>query len=562
MTVSGVVVSTGVAIGQAVHIIEQDSSVDFKTINVTDVQQQQQKIHCAISELTELLVGGQKKLPDDSENHHLIEADILLLNDDELIEALLNEIKIQRYTASMAVSRVFEQHASEIESIPDPNISSRANDIRALAKRLIATINGTLAWDMSFIFEPSIILAHDITPAEFAMLPFEHVKGIVLQTGGLTSHTAILARAAGIPAILNCDYTGLSIGNGQRVAIDAINGLLYQSPLDDDLRKIEQIADQEIKLQRLLTTYKERKATTLDGENITVLANVGTLSEITRMLSLGTDGIGLLRTEFMLLNSTEYPNEKTQFQFYCDALHQLSGLPLTIRTLDIGADKEVAFFKQTLEENPALGIRGCRFSLRHQQYFRPQLKAVLRAANHGHVRLMFPMVNQVEELEQILVIIEACKEELEAQGVDYGQPQLGIMLETPASILNLDSLLPLVNFVSIGTNDLAQYTMAADRSNLELTCTYPSLSPSVLKLIKIAIDQARQYDVDISLCGELASDKNAVPVLLGLGLKQLSVYIFSNVLEIKSLICNSQLTEFKLIAKQAMRAKRISELSN
>ncbi|RYV01412.1 phosphoenolpyruvate--protein phosphotransferase [Shewanella sp. OPT22] len=561
MTVSGVVVSTGVAIGQAVHIIEQDASVDFKTINLAGIKEQQQKVSDSILELTELLVGGQKKLPEDSENYDLIEADILLLNDDELLETLNNEIKIQRYTASMAVSRVFEQHAIEVESIPDPSIASRADDIRALAKRLIATINGTLAWDMSFIFEPSIILAHDITPAEFAMLPFQHVKAIVLQTGGLTSHTAILARAAGIPALLNCDYTGLNINNGQQIAVDAINGLLYKSPSEDDLKGIKLVVDEERKQQKQLAAYKDQKAVTIDGQGVTIYANAGSLSEITRMSDLGSDGVGLLRTEFMLLNSLEYPCENTQLQHYCDALHQLSGLPLTIRTLDIGADKDVAFFRQADEENPALGIRGCRFSLKHHQYFKPQLKAALRSANHGSVRLMFPMVNQVEELEDILVIIESCKEELSAQGLVYKQPKIGIMLETPASILNLDSLLPLVDFVSIGTNDLTQYTMAADRGNLELTCTYPSLSPSVLKLIKIAIDQAKKHNVEVSLCGELASDKNAVPILLGLGLKELSVNI-SNVLEIKSLICNSKLAEFKLIAQKAIKAKRISELNS
>ena len=364
MTVSGVVVSTGIATGQAVHIIEQDSSVDFRLIKKSDVAAQQNRLKSSINELTELLKGGQQKLSQQSENFELIEADIMLLNDDDLIEALLSEIHQHRYTASMAVNRVFENHASDVELIPDPMIASRADDIRALSKRLIATVNGTLAWDMSFIFEPSIILAHDITPAEFAMLPMQHVKGIVLETGGLTSHTAILARAAGIPAILNCDYAAVSITNGAQIALDAVNGILYSSPTANDIKQIKQVESEEDLRQKSLATFKDQKAKTKDGELIKLYANVGNLSEITRTVSLGTDGVGLFRTEFMLMNSKQYPDESTQYKHYCDALHQLDDLPLTIRTLDIGADKDLSFIKQDAEENPALGIRGARFTLK------------------------------------------------------------------------------------------------------------------------------------------------------------------------------------------------------
>ncbi len=560
MTVSGVVVSAGIAIGQAVHIIEQDASVDFRTVKRANLHQQQALITDAIEALTKLLVGGQQQLREDCNNYNLIEADVLLLNDEELIETLKSEISNHRYSASLSVSRVFEQHANEIEQISDPVIASRANDIRALSKRLIATLNGTLTWDTSFIFEPSIILAHDITPAEFAMLPLEHIKAIVLQTGGLTSHTAILARAAGIPALLNCNYIELNISNGEQIAVDAVNGLLYQSPTSAQLEQIKLIAEQDSQRLQVLSSYKNKTATTEDGFTTKVFANVGNLNEITRIIDLCTDGIGLFRTEFMLMNSTTYPNEQVQYQYYCDALHTLSGLPLTIRTMDIGADKDVSFIDVPHEENPALGMRGCRFTLRHPEYFKPQIKASLRAANHGHVRIMFPMINQVEELEEILIVIDECKHELLENNVRIGKLEIGIMLETPASIMNLDSLLPHVNFVSIGTNDLAQYTMAADRSNLELTCTYPSLSPALLKLIKMAITQANEYNVHISLCGELASDKRAIPILLGLGLSELSVNI-SNVLEVKSLICNSKLADFQVLATKALQAKRISELN-
>ncbi len=561
MTVSGVVVSTGIATGQAVHIIEQDSSVDFKLIKKTEISAQQKRLKLSITELTELLRGGQQKLSEKSENFDLIEADIMLLNDDDLIESLFSEIYQYRYTASMAVNRVFENHAAEVELIPDPTISGRANDIRTLSKRLIATINGTLAWDMSFIFEPSVILARDITPAEFAMLPMRHVKGIVLETGGLTSHTAILARAADIPAILNCDYSAADIINGEQITLDAVNGILYSSPTADDIAQIKQIEREERQRQKALSQFKDKKAKTTDGKEIKVYANVGNLSEITRIISLGTDGVGLFRTEFMLLNSTQYPNEHTQYRYYCDALHHLDGLPLTIRTLDIGADKDLSFIEQEHEENPALGIRGARFTLKHQAYFKPQLRAVLRAGNHGYVRLMFPMINQIEELETIMTILEECKTELSDENIGFGDIQIGLMIETPAAVLNLEALLPHIDFISIGTNDLTQYTMAADRSNPELSCNYPSLSPAVLKLTKMTIDLARKHKVSVSLCGELASDENAVPILLGLGLRELSVNI-ANVLQVKSQICNGSVADFKKLAENALEAKRITELNS
>ncbi|MBE8168606.1 MAG: phosphoenolpyruvate--protein phosphotransferase [Shewanella sp.] len=559
MSLAGVAVSSGVAFGQAVHLVEQDCSVHYHLLPVSEIHSEKSSLTQAIEELICILETGQKCIEIDSDNFQLIDADILLLQDEELLNDMCTAIENQQFSASLAVDRIFDFQASEIEALQDPILASRAYDIRCLSKRLIASINGTLTWDLSHLRQASILLAQDITPAEFAMLPLDNISGIILKTGGLTSHTAILARAAGIPALFNCAYHELSIRNGQTVILDAISGELHAKPsreLRSELR-LKQLTESN-RLQQLLT-FKDKDAETQDGHKIALFANVGNLSEITRTAELGAQGVGLFRTEFMLMNATEYPNEQTQFLLYCDALHVLDGCPLTIRTLDIGADKDLPFERHVHEENPALGIRGCRYTLNRPELFKPQLRAALRAANHGSIRLMFPMVNQVEELDTILQEIEMCKQELVAEEVGFGDFELGLMIETPAAVMNLNSLLPHIDFVSIGTNDLTQYTMAADRGNLQLTKAFPSFSPVILNFIKMTIKAAKEFDVKVSLCGELASDKRAVAVLVGMGLEELSVNL-SSLLEIKSIICDGNYSNWQTLANAALKTTRIDEL--
>ncbi|MCL1079547.1 phosphoenolpyruvate--protein phosphotransferase [Parashewanella spongiae] len=559
MSLAGVAVSSGVAFGQAVHLIEQDCSVDFHLLPKSEIKPEKQRLTQAVKELISILETGQNGLEIDSENFQLIDADILLLQDEDLLNDMLIAIENQRFSASLAVDRIFDFQASEIEALNDPILASRAYDIRCLSNRLIASINGTLTWDLSHLRQASILFAKDITPAEFAMLPQQNISGIILETGGLTSHTAILARAAGIPALFNCSYQELSIRNGQTVILDAISGVLHAKPSQElqSALRLKQLNESE-RLQQLLT-FKDKEAITQDGHKVALYANVGNLSEITRTTELGAQGVGLFRTEFMLMNATEYPNEQNQFLLYCDALHVLDGCPLTIRTLDIGADKDLPFEHHAHEENPALGIRGCRYTLAHPELLKPQLKAALRAANHGSIRLMFPMINQIEELDSILQEIEICKQELVSEEVGFGDFEIGLMIETPAAVMNINSLLPHLDFVSIGTNDLTQYTMAADRGNPQLTKAFPSLSPAILNLIKMTITAAKVFDVKVSLCGELASDKRAVAVLVGMGLEELSINL-SSLLEIKSTICDGNYNNWQTLANSALKTSRVSEL--
>ena len=559
MSVSGIVVSSGIAFGQALHLQQHDNTLDYRLLPLFEVPAQQQKLTLALNKLKNSLHTGLAHLSDDSENYQLIEADLLLLEDDDLINQMLESISRLQFSASVTVERFFAHQASELEALEDPYLANRAQDVRCLGKRLIATINGAIDWDLSKLNQPTILLASDLTPAEFAILPLAHIKGIVLETGGLTSHTAILAKAAGIPALLSCPFKQEQISNGQALVLDAIEGVLH-SKLTPELTQTL-IAKQEVESLRRqqLLSFKDRDTCTIDGHKVTLMANVGNLNDVTHMTDVGAQGIGLFRTEFMLINAISIPDEKTQYNLYCDALHSLNGQTLTLRTLDIGADKEVPCLCQAPEDNPALGLRGIRYTLANPHLFKTQLRAVLRAANHGCVRLMFPMVNQIEELEQVFAVIETCKSELTEEEKGYGNLQYGIVVETPAAVMNLSTMLPYLDFISIGTNDLTQYAMAVDRTNPILSRDYPSMSPAILTLIKMAIDQAKAANVSVSLCGELASDPTNAPLLVGLGLDEMSVNLTS-LLEVKSVICSGQYRDFVTFANKALTFNRLKDL--
>ncbi len=392
------------------------------------------------------------------------------------------------------------------------------------------------------------------------MLPLEHIAGLVLNTGGLTSHTAILARSAGLPALLSCQFTRAQIHNGDEVVLNAINGELHLNPTAETFKKLTKLRLQDEAHKQQLLLLKDLPTQTLDGHSVGLLANVGSLNEISHLTDVGAEGIGLFRTEFMLMNTTTIPQEKIQYHFYCDALHLMDGKPFTIRTLDVGADKELPCLNPACEDNPALGVRGIRYTFAHPEILMTQLKAILRAANHGPIRLMFPMINQVEELDTLFDLIEQCKVSLNEEEKGFGQLSYGIVVETPAAVINLESMLPRLDFISIGTNDLTQYAMAADRTNPQLTRDYPSLSPAILTLIQMTIDSAKKHNVRVSLCGELASDPIVAPLLVGMGIDELSVNLAS-LLEVKSAIRASSHQACLAMAKHAHKLKRIEELN-
>ncbi|MGS0689149.1 phosphoenolpyruvate--protein phosphotransferase [Shewanella sp. 30m-9] len=559
MSITGIAVSSGIAFGQALHLNLHHEKIDYRLIPKSQVPIEIHRLKHAFDLQKQHLTQGLEKLQPETSHFDLIEADLLILDDEDLLEHIEHTISSLQIGAAFAIERVFDQQASELALLDDPYLANRAQDVTCLGSRLIARLNGAQHLDLSQLTQDTIIFSHDLTPAEFAMLPLEHITGVVLNTGGLTSHTAILTRSAGLPALLSCQYEAAQINNGTQVVLNANKGELVVDPNKKQRAHLQALKQLDFQRKQQLLTLKDLPTETLDGHRISLLANVGNLNEVSHLADVGAEGIGLFRTEFMLMNTSVLPDEKTQYHFYCDALHLMEGKTFTLRTLDVGADKEIPCLGTIIEDNPALGLRGIRYSLAHPELFKTQVSAILRAANHGSVRLMFPMINQIEELEQLLGYVEECKVRLIEAEKGFGELTYGIVVETPAAVLNLESMLPYLDFISIGTNDLAQYTMAADRTNPLLTKEYPSLSPAVLNLIQTTIDIAKEHQITVSLCGELASDPNVAPLLVGMGIDELSVNLGS-LLEVKSALRDISYQTCLTIAEHALKIKRIDEL--
>lgn len=561
MSINGIVVSAGIAFGKALTITNQLPPLDFKLLSIEQIDDQQQKLTQAIHQLIAHLQHCQHHLCPECDHFQLIDSDIILLEDEELQQQLHQHIHQFRVCAAVAVDRIFNQHAVEMSALDDPYLANRSIDIICLAKRLTSALHGHLQWDLSALTEDTILLADDLTPAEFAILPLTHITGLILESGGLTSHTAILARAAGIPALLNYQFSQTKdvIEDGAQLVLDGMSGELHVAPSTQVFEQLKQKQQQEVVRRQALMIYKDRPSQTRDGHQVTLLANVGNLSEISHITDVGAQGIGLFRTEFLLMNAKALPDEQQQYKLYSDALHSLQGEVLTIRTFDIGADKEIPCLPQTNEDNPALGIRGIRYSLAHPATFITQIKAILRAANHGQVRLMFPMVSQVEELDAAFLLIERAKQELNQQEKGFGTLSYGIVVETPAAVFNLPSMLPMLDFVSIGTNDLTQYTLAADRTNPNLAKQYPPLSPAVIQLISMTVSHCKQAQVKVSLCGELGSDPQVLPLLVGLGLDELSINP-ANLLDVKVALIEGNYSHFVHHAQHITQLTRITDI--
>ena len=561
MSINGIVVSAGIAFGKALTITNQLPPLDFKLLSIEQIDDQQQKLTQAIHQLIAHLQHCQHHLCPECDHFQLIDSDIILLEDEELQQQLHQHIHQFRVCAAVAVDRIFNQHAAEMSALDDPYLANRSIDIICLAKRLTSALHGHLQWDLSALTEDTILLADDLTPAEFAILPLTHITGLILESGGLTSHTAILARAAGIPALLNYQFSQTKdvIEDGAQLVLDGMSGELHVAPSTEVFEQLKQKQQQEVVRRQALMIYKDRPSQTRDGHQVTLLANVGNLSEISHITDVGAQGIGLFRTEFLLMNAKALPDEQQQYKLYSDALQSLQGEVLTIRTFDIGADKEIPCLPQTNEDNPALGIRGIRYSLAHPATFITQIKAILRAANHGQVRLMFPMVSQVEELDAAFLLIERAKQELNQQEKGFGTLSYGIVVETPAAVFNLPSMLPMLDFVSIGTNDLTQYTLAADRTNPNLAKQYPPLSPAVIQLISMTVSHCKQAQVKVSLCGELGSDPQVLPLLVGLGLDELSINP-ANLLDVKVALIEGNYSHFVHHAQHITQLTRITDI--
>jgi phosphotransferase system enzyme I (PtsI) len=456
---------------------------------------------------------------------------------------------------------VAERYAAMLSAIEDEYLRERATDMRDVTMRVLNNLLGVEEdVDLRHLKEPCIIISHDLTPSNTAQLDKRNALGFATDVGSKTSHTAIMARSLRIPAVVGLKDASAQLENGQQALLDGLNGVLIVNPTDQTLFEYGQLILRQATLQQRLRDLLHEPAVTLDGHRVLLNANIESATDTEQVKANGAEGVGLFRTEYLFLNREHLPGEEQQYQSYREAAVALKPLPVVIRTLDLGGDKFLAHMQMPTELNPFLGWRAIRISLQERDIFRAQLRAILRASAEGNVRMMYPMICGLDELKQANALLEEYKAELRAEKVPFDENlQVGAMIETPSAAMVAESLAKRVRFFSIGTNDLIQYSLAVDRMNEKIAHLYEPTHPAIVRLIKTTVDAAHKHDVRVSVCGEMAGDPVLAPLLLGLGVDELSAAP-SLVPSLKFLIRRLKMSEARALAAFALECESASEI--
>lgn len=513
-----------VAIGKISVFKKNDVSV--ARTHIDDTEAEKARVEAAKSAAAEQLSAiYEKALKEVGEtNAQIFEIHMMMLEDEDYNESIRNIIDTQHVNAEFAVAVTADNFAEMFSSMDDSYMQARAADVKDISNRIIANLTGT-ASGIADTDDKMIICADDLAPSETVSLDKDKVLAFVTAHGSSNSHTAILARNMNIPAVIGVGDKFMSdIKDGDEAIVDGFTGEIYLSPDDATKEKmLKKQADDENK-KRLLLELKGKENVTVDGRKINIFANIGSIDNIGAVLMNDAGGIGLFRSEFLYLENTDYPTKEQQFNAYKRVLESMAGKKVIIRTLDIGADKQVDYFNLKKEENPALGYRAIRICLTRPEIFKTQLRALFRASVYGHLGIMFPMITSVKELEQILSICDEVKAELKNDGIDYSDSiEIGIMIETPAAAIISDKLAPMVDFFSVGTNDLTQYTLACDRQNPDIEQFCDTHHEAILRLIEMSAENAHKNGAWIGICGELAADTTLTETFLRMGIDELSV---------------------------------------
>lgn len=521
----GIPASNGIAIGPA--FIYSPAALEIIKCCVDDPEAEWRRVSEAVKEsLSELEISYQQALELVGEAAAgIFTAQMEMLDDPELMDTVKETILQERVNAEYALQQVSENLAISLEEVDDELIRARAADVRDVGKRVMYVLSGVdNKGRFSALQVPSIILAPDLSPADTIHLDKRLVLGFCTATGGSTSHTAILARTLGLPAVVGAGVDMLSCASGVQVILDGKKGEVIFEPDQDTIARFKHSQQNENEFRQTILKTAKEPAVTLDGHRVEVVANVGSVEESHNALDDGAEGVGLLRTEFVYMGRSHLPDEEEQYQVYKSILEVFGQLPVVLRTLDSGGDKELPYLKVDPEPNPFLGVRAIRLCLQRPDLFKEQLRAVLRAGVGHNLKIMFPMIATVEELRTARKLFDECKADLLAEGKALPEKlEIGIMIEIPSAVMLADHLAKEVDFFSIGTNDLTQYTMAADRTNPGVGYLTDALSPAVLRLIARSIEEAHKAGIWIGMCGELAGEPLAIPVLLGLGLDEFSM---------------------------------------
>ncbi|MGP3592191.1 phosphoenolpyruvate-protein phosphotransferase PtsI [Vagococcus sp. WN89Y] len=560
--ISGILASPGIAFGKALLLKEDEIVIDRKKISADKVDQEVERFLSGRAMASAQLEAIKTKAGETfgEEKEAIFEGHIMLLEDEELEQEIIALIKDKNMTADAAAHEVIEGQASALEELDDEYLKERAADVRDIGKRLLRNILGMPIIDLSAIQEEVILVAADLTPSETAQLNLKKVLGFITDIGGRTSHTSIMARSLELPAIVGTGSVTQQVKNGDYLILDAVNNKVYVNPSDDvieSLRKVQtQVAEEKAELAKL----KDLPAITLDGHQVEVCANIGTVRDVAGAERNGAEGVGLYRTEFLFMDRDALPTEEEQFEAYKAVAEACGAQAVIVRTMDIGGDKELPYMNFPKEENPFLGWRAIRIAMDRKEILRDQVRAILRASAFGKLRIMFPMIISVEEVRALKKEIEGYKQELRNEGKAFDESiEIGVMVETPAAATIARHLAKEVDFFSIGTNDLTQYTLAVDRGNDMISHLYQPMSPSVLNLIKQVIDASHAEGKWTGMCGELAGDERATLLLLGMGLDEFSMSAIS-IPRIKKIIRNTNFEDAKVLAEQALAQPTTDEL--
>lgn len=549
----GIAASDGIAAAKAYMLVQPDLS--FSETSIDDPEAEIKRLDDAVeASKSELELIKQKATENlGEEEAQVFEAHLTILADPELLGQIKDKIKNDKVNAEAALKSVTDMFIEMFEAMTDnAYMQERAGDIRDVTKRIMSHLLGVTLPNPALIQEEVVIVAHDLTPSDTAQLDRNYVKGFITDIGGRTSHSAIMSRTLEIPAVVGSGSATTDIQEGEMVIIDGINGDALVDPTDVELADYKQKAAEFAAQKEEWARLKDAKSVSADGKEVLLGANIGTPDDVLGANDNGAEAVGLFRSEFLYMNSNELPTEDEQYEAYKAALEGMSGKQVVVRTMDIGGDKELPYLPLPEEQNPFLGYRAIRICLNRQDIFRTQLRALLRASKYGRLAIMFPMIATVQEFKDAKAIFEEEKANLVASGVEVSDDiQVGMMMEIPAAAMIADKLAKYADFFSIGTNDLIQYTMAADRGNERVSYLYQPYNPSILRLIKNIIDASHKEGKWTGMCGEMAGDQIAVPLLLGLGLDEFSMSATS-ILKTRSLIKKLDSKEMKELADKAV----------
>ena len=559
----GIPVSTGVCRGKILVLGRARHTIAERHVADGDLAEEVNRLEKALVQTRHQILEVQRKVSEGmgAQEGGIFEAHLLVLEDRTLLDEVVRMIQQQKVNAEHAFHVVAERYARMLSAIEDEYLRERATDMRDVTMRVLNNLLGVEEdADLRHLKEPCIIISHDLTPSNTAQLDKRNALGFATDVGSKTSHTAIMARSLRIPAVVGLKDASAQLVNGQQALLDGLNGVLIINPTDQTLFEYGQLILRQATFQQRLRDLLHEPAVTLDGHRVLLNANIEQAADTEQVKANGAEGVGLFRTEYLFLNREHLPGEEQQYQSYREAAAALKPLPVVIRTLDLGGDKFLAHMQMPTELNPFLGWRAIRISLQERDIFRAQLRAILRASAEGNVRMMYPMICGLDELKQANALLEEYKAELRAEKVPFDEKmEVGAMIETPSAAIVAESLAKRVRFFSIGTNDLIQYSLAVDRMNEKIAHLYEPTHPAIVRLIKTTVDAAHKHQVRVSVCGEMAGDPVLAPLLLGLGVDELSAAP-SLVPSLKFLIRRLKLSEARELAAFALECESASEI--